>query len=299
MKIKHLESLHFTDYFKDGEAICVIKEMRSAPSNAYIAMHDHEFSEVVVVAQGALTHLRASGTMRLTAGDFFAIHPGERHGYADLSKDTVVYNCLYKADRPPPGIYDIPPLRRAAFFPAADAISNEGATGRLAKGQLQAATLLIRALKTEGKSQTGLSRKVEASLFAALLMILADALGSDPEPTETCVRRATVFIEENLHRRVTLRELCAAAGCSPVALNRAFHTATGKSPGEYALHRRLDRAKVLMSIHGLTLAAAAQQTGFFDASHLSHAIHGTGNRNPPQMLGKLSRTASQCHGSHC
>ena len=131
MKIKHLESLHFTDYFKDGEAICVIKEMRSAPSNAYIAMHDHEFSEVVVVAQGALTHLRASGTMRLTAGDFFAIHPGERHGYADLSKDTVVYNCLYRTDKPPPGIYDIPPLRRAAFFPSTGAMASETATGRL------------------------------------------------------------------------------------------------------------------------------------------------------------------------
>ena len=282
MKIKHLESLHFADYFRDGEAICVIREMRSAPSNAYIAMHDHEFSEVVVVAQGALTHLRASGTMRLSAGDFFAIHPGERHGYADLGKDTVVYNCLYKTDRPPPGIYDIPPIRRAAFFPAASTISTEGATGRLSKGQLQTATLLIRALKKERKSQTGLSRKVEASLFAALLMILADALGPEPELGEICVRKATGFIDENLHRRVPLRELCAAAGCSPAALNRAFHAATGKSPGEYALHRRLDRARVLMSIHGLTLAAAARQTGFFDASHLSHAIHGAGSGDRPR-----------------
>lgn len=272
MKIKHLESLQFADYFKDKEAICVIKEMRSAPSNAYIAMHDHEFSEIVIVAQGALTHLRASGTTRLSAGDFFAIHPGERHGYADLAKDTVVYNCLYKADRPPPGIYDIPPIRRAAFFPQADAVAREGAAGRLPKGQLQATTLLIRAIRSEHKSRTGLSRKVEASLFAALLMILADAQGPAPEQSETWISKATGFIDENLNRRITIRELCVAAGCSPAALNRAFRMATGKSPGDYALHRRLDRAKVLMSIHGLTLAAAAQQTGFFDASHLSHAI---------------------------
>ena len=282
MKIKHLESLHFADYFKDKDAICVIREMRSAPSNTFIAMHDHEFSEIVVVAQGSLTHLRASGTTRLSAGDFFAIHPGERHGYADLAKDTVVYNCLYKADKPPPGIYDIPPLRRTAFFPSADTIAHESATGRLHKGQLQAAILLIRAIKAEYKSQTCLSRKVEASLFAALLMILADAQGPTPEQSETCVSKASGFIEENLHRRVTINELCAAAGCSPAALNRAFRMATGKSPGEYALHQRIDHARALMSIHGLTLAAAAQQTGFFDASHLSHALRSAENRKPPR-----------------
>ena len=279
MKIKHLESLHFADYFRDKEAFCVIKEMRSAPSNDYIAMHDHEFSEIVIVAQGSLTHLRASGTTRLSAGDFFAIHPGERHGYADLAKDTVVYNCLYKADKPPPGIYDIPPLRRAALFPSTGVIATEMATGSLSRRQLQTATLLIRTIREEHKSQTHLSRKVEASLFAALLMILADALGPDPSFGETCVRRAIGFIDENLHRRVTMRELCAAAGCSPAALNRAFHATTGKSPGDYALSRRLDRARVLVSVHGLTLAVAAQQTGFFDASHLSHAIrHGHGSK---------------------
>ena len=282
MKIKHLESLHFADYFRDKEAFCVIKEMRSAPSNDYIAMHDHEFSEIVVVAQGSLTHLRASGTTRLSAGDFFAIHPGERHGYADLAKDTVVYNCLYKADKPPPGIYDIPPLRRAALFPSTDATAPELATGRLSRNQLQAATLLIRAIKAEHKSRTHLSRKVEVSLFAALLMILANAQEPAPEQSESCVSKATGFIEKNLHRRITIHELCVVAGCSPAALNRAFHAATGKSPGNYALCRRIDHARALMSIHGLTLAAAAQQTGFFDASHLSHALRSAENRKPPR-----------------
>ena len=278
MKIKHLERLHFTDYFRDNEAICVVREMRSAPSNAYIAMHDHEFSEIVIVAQGGLRHLRASGTTLLSAGDFFAIHPGERHGYADLAKDTVVYNCLYKADRPPPGICDIAPLRRAAFFPADGAV-HENAAGRLNKTQLQAATLIIRAIKAEFKSHTDLARKVQASLFAMLLAILADAQGPVPEQSETWISKATGFIDKNLHRRIAIRELCAAAGCSPASLNRAFRAKTGTSPVDYARRQRLSRAKALVSVCGLTLAAAAQQTGFFDASHLSHAILGEENRS--------------------
>lgn len=272
MKIKHLESLHSADFFKDTNEVCVIKEMRAAPGNAYIAMHDHDFSEIVLVAQGSLTHLHASGTTRLSAGDFFAIHPGERHGYADLAKDTVVYNCLYKADSPPPGTYAIPPLRRAVFFPAGDSVGSERTMGRLSRRQLRAAALLLRTIKAAGHSQAGLSRQAGTALFAALVVILTDALGPVPQQGETCVRTATDFIEGNLHRRVTLREICAATGCSPATLNRAFRAATGKSPSDYALQQRLNRAKTLMSLHGLTLAAAAQQTGFFDASHLSHAL---------------------------
>ena len=98
----------------------------------------------------------------------------------------------------------------------------------------------------------------------------------------TATTTAQAQVRFGIKGGVTINELCAAAGCSPAALNRTFRMATGKSPGEYALHQRIDHARALMSIHGLTLAAAAQQTGFFDASHLSHALRSAENRKPPR-----------------
>jgi len=47
--IKHHEILGDDDYFRGGALPCVVREMRDAPSNAFIAMHDHEFSELVII----------------------------------------------------------------------------------------------------------------------------------------------------------------------------------------------------------------------------------------------------------
>lgn len=57
--IKHLEKLKSGAYFKDNDLPYIIREMREAPSNAFVAMHDHEFSELVVVASGRISHIHA------------------------------------------------------------------------------------------------------------------------------------------------------------------------------------------------------------------------------------------------
>ena len=54
--IKHHEILRNDDYFKGGALPCVVREMRDAPSNAFVAMHDHEFSELVIA--GGTTRYR-------------------------------------------------------------------------------------------------------------------------------------------------------------------------------------------------------------------------------------------------
>ena len=81
--IKHLEKLRSDAYFKDGALPCIVREMREAPSNAFVAMHNHEFSELVIVASGKISHIHADKTDRLSKGHFFVIHPGEQHGYAE------------------------------------------------------------------------------------------------------------------------------------------------------------------------------------------------------------------------
>ena len=95
--IKHNEILRNDDYFKGGELPCIVREMRDAPSNAFVAMHDHEFSELVIVASGKISHIHADKTDRLSKGHFFVIHPGEQHGYAKLAPKTVISMCCTTA----------------------------------------------------------------------------------------------------------------------------------------------------------------------------------------------------------
>ena len=71
--IKHLEKLRSDAYFKDDALPCIVREMREAPSNTFVAMHDHEFSELVIVAAGKISHIHADRTMN----EFFPTNHAE------------------------------------------------------------------------------------------------------------------------------------------------------------------------------------------------------------------------------
>ena len=60
MKIKHLETLKRTRYFHVDTLPAVVRVMKSSPGNRFVALHGHEFSELVLVASGSLTHLHKS-----------------------------------------------------------------------------------------------------------------------------------------------------------------------------------------------------------------------------------------------
>lgn len=272
MKLKHLQRLNIRDFFKNEQAVCVVREMHAAPSNAYIAMHDHEFSEIAIVARGALTHIHPKGTVRLTAGDFFVIHPGVRHGFADLAKDTIVKNCLYNPDNPPPGLWTLPPDCRPVFFPGKGNSLAGTVTGSLSAKDLGQALMLVDMIQAERKSRRPYVREIETNLFSGLLLLLARNQPGGSTKTHAVIRGELDYIVQHLDRRVTLKELCGVAGRSAATLNRLFRDEVGLSPCAYALHRRLDKARSLLADEHLTLSAVAQETGFFDASHLSRAL---------------------------
>jgi AraC-like DNA-binding protein/mannose-6-phosphate isomerase-like protein (cupin superfamily) len=272
MKLKHLQHLNIRDYFKSDKAICVVRKMRAAPSNTFIAMHDHEFSEIALVARGALTHLYSGGSVRMKAGDFFVIHPGMRHGYADLEKDTVVFNCLYNPDRPPPGHWILPARCQTFFFPAKDCRGGPLLTGSLSEKDLEHAVQLISIIQAEGNGHAPLAHDLETSLFSSVLLLLVRKESERTETAPHAVRTAMDHINAHLDRRVTLDELCRVSGCSAATMNRLFRDKIGLSPCAYALRRRIDKARALIAEQRLPLSVIAHETGFFDASHLSRAL---------------------------
>ncbi|MEO8804702.1 MAG: helix-turn-helix transcriptional regulator [Burkholderiaceae bacterium] len=62
-----------------------------------------------------------------------------------------------------------------------------------------------------------------------------------------------------------------AAGLGIRQFTRAFRDATGRSPHQYLLHRRVEQAKALIR-EGLPLADVAIQCGFSDQSQLTRTF---------------------------
>jgi AraC family transcriptional regulator len=77
------------------------------------------------------------------------------------------------------------------------------------------------------------------------------------------------YIEENLGEDLAIATLAAQIPMSQFHFARAFKTATGESPHRYIMQRRIERAKILLSVAQLTVAEVAYQVGFSNQSHFT------------------------------
>jgi AraC family transcriptional regulator len=78
------------------------------------------------------------------------------------------------------------------------------------------------------------------------------------------------YIEGNLADNISLGDLAAVVGLSVSHFKVLFREATGISPHQYLIRRRVERAKDLIGEGELPMSEIATQTGFAHGSHLAH-----------------------------
>jgi AraC family transcriptional regulator len=83
--------------------------------------------------------------------------------------------------------------------------------------------------------------------------------------------RAVELIEARFHRPLSLQELAEATGLGVRQFCRAFRDATGQSPHQFVLRRRVEHAKLLVA-RGTPLVDVALQCGFSDQSQLTRTF---------------------------
>jgi AraC family transcriptional regulator len=81
------------------------------------------------------------------------------------------------------------------------------------------------------------------------------------------------YIEANLDKPVTAKELSAVVRLGPSHFQRAFKKCFGVGPHTFVVERRVKRAQELMLATEEPLCAIALATGFADQSHLTKTFH--------------------------
>jgi AraC family transcriptional regulator len=84
------------------------------------------------------------------------------------------------------------------------------------------------------------------------------------------MHRILEFIEENLECSLSLAALAAVVDLRPLYFARAFKTALGRSPHQYVLDRRIERAQELLRTTEMAVTDIAAAAGFSSQSHLSY-----------------------------
>src|SRR5207237_100459 len=84
------------------------------------------------------------------------------------------------------------------------------------------------------------------------------------------MRRVIEYIEEHLDGDLSLESIAAEVEISSIYLARAFKAAIGRSPHQYVLGRRVERAKELLRNTEMPVVDVALSSGFSSQSHLSY-----------------------------
>jgi len=86
------------------------------------------------------------------------------------------------------------------------------------------------------------------------------------------LRRCIEFMEAHLEGDLRLSDLAREAGVSTSHFLRSFRQSTGKTPHQFLLHQRVERAKILMRDHYTSLTEVALASGFADQHHLARVF---------------------------
>jgi AraC family transcriptional regulator len=96
------------------------------------------------------------------------------------------------------------------------------------------------------------------------------------------------YIEDNLAENLTIAELAALIPLSQFHFARAFKAAVGEPPHRYVLRRRVEQAKVLLSVTKLPIADIAARVGFVNQSHFSAQFRKLVGATPNQYRSRIT-----------
>ena len=97
------------------------------------------------------------------------------------------------------------------------------------------------------------------------------------------LRRCIDYLHANLETDVRLDAIARTAGMSRSHLIRTFRRSTGKTPHQYLLEQRIERAQTHMRQGFLSLTEIALSTGFSNQHHLARVFRRVTGMTPSQF----------------
>lgn len=124
-------------------------------------------------------------------------------------------------------------------------------------------------------------------LFSALVHIIRhydyvnpDKMLNAPSSAIGSLKRAIRYINDNLERKLTLREIADVACMTPTYFSSLFKRFNGISPWEYITIKRVERTVEMLKTTDLTKLEIAEQCGFSSSSNFYKAFYHITGKTP-------------------
>lgn len=225
-----------------------------------IPVHCHDYYELVVIQNGDGYHFLDGKTARLFHGNVLLIQPGQVHTYQDFSHLTLL-TFMFHPDmlknhenelRPIDGFQLIFGNSKAPGFRMLDDIT------------LSRLSLLVEHILNEQLTlSSGYRFAMTLYFLEALLLICRECrIVLNPSAKNLKIAGVISYLDKNYEKELSLKKLAILAGMSLTNFRRDFKEKTEKSPIQYLLNLRIQKASEMLSSSSLSLADIALKVGF-------------------------------------
>ncbi|SFD65456.1 AraC family transcriptional regulator, L-rhamnose operon transcriptional activator RhaR [Paenibacillus catalpae] len=290
---QHLESKNFLFHI----------EPYQLNKGTMIALHRHEFVELVIINQGAGIHEYDGNAYSIAAGDVFIIEPGMDHAYSiDHREGMEVVNVLFVPSLLERELavlsgvtsfiefyYMEPFLRSDVSFQAKLTLSP--------RQLLDIRGVIDQLIKEYRRKESGYQFLIKSKLIE-LFIILSRMYDSNRKHSLTSIDgdqemmgRICEFIQRHPSRPLTLEQISQMAGMSQSKFTVLFRQITGMSFVEYRNAERIQLAKQLLQATSDKIARIAMDTGYEDLSHFNHIFKKITGETPSQYRRRLRESS--------
>ena len=240
-----------------GEALCCRGHHRKP--------HSHPAFEFLYLARGQASWRADGETTAQAMGDLYITYPGERHGTGPA--------------RNPENHHLWAGLKLDQLGPAAAKLAAELRRRRIRTlSGCPEVEPVLRGLVAQVVAHQPERREVILSYLELFVSLVAQRLHAGERrapapsalPYSYAVQRAVAYMEQQLDRRIPLRDLAAMATARSVPhFCTQFRREVGVSPAAHHLQLRLNAARLTLRQPGFDVTKAALQHGFSSSQHFS------------------------------
>ena len=251
---------------KKQEIVSVLYELHKI-TGFRMSLYDTEFREV---AAYPLDMLPVCKLIHGIEGEREKCIAGDRKAFREVTDSGLpyVYRCRFGMTEAISPLYNFGTL-----------------TGYLMMGQVVDSgndrCELLEALVSIGADRTSAEKRIDAmravpeemlGSYLRIMTICAQYLtlsNAVPGAKPSVSRAAHRFIHENVSKKITIKDICAAVGCSKTNLIGSYKRDYGMTINNAINEAKLTEAKRLLEEEDISISDIAEKTGFYDQSYFS------------------------------
>jgi len=238
-------------------------------------LHRHEFHELVLITHGRGRHRSENDDYPISAGDVFLLQGNMLHGYADVEQLNLI-NIGFKPRElglPLADLGDLPGYQ--LLFHVEPRLRRQNRFRdrlHLTPQQLAEAERLIALLEHELSRRTPGYRFAGQAHLMQLITYLSRCYASTRSPATGSLSRlgdVLSYLDRHYREPITVAQLLPIARMSESTLIRAFHRVFQRSPIDYLIRLRIQKACELLPDPESRITDVALACGFNDSNYFT------------------------------